>query len=530
MQTPSIISSVLVLALLLFLIICLFRSRKARKRLEAERLRIDEAKLSFYTRISYDLRTPLYMIISPLEKIIGEHQGEAIAQDLEYVAKNARILMDEIDRILDFKLLKGMTPEFHPSYGDIARFTSEVCRSYISYYSRKGDSLTIETDDNPIMTSFDRDQIRRVIGSILGYIYKHGRDDDGALDVRITVRQEDGWAAMTIYDNGKTLNDKAKRIIQDKIDNQEDWHVYGFTIGLDMIKEYIHRHGGKISISDNQPKGKISTFAIPINDEMRPSRKSADSNGFVRRAGRPLILNVEDNPAFRFYLTESLSSRYDIVEAGNGKEALELLADNNFDLILSDVVMSEMDGRELCRTIRSDIRYSGIPIILHTTIQDEDAELNNLKAGADASLKKPFNIDSLIIRIDRLLRRRSSIVTDTDASGRKISRADRELLDRVTAEIEKNLQDSEYTIESLCTALSISRSGLYKKMVILTGKSPLEYLRVLRLEKGRDMLDNGETSISQIAWNVGYSPKQFSKHFKDEFGCLPSEYIHSITE
>lgn len=530
MSIPLIILSVLAAVLLILLHVFILRGKRTKKRYEADIRRTDEAKLRFYTQISSDLRTPLSLIISPLEKIISEHQGDPIAQELEDVDKNARILLDEIDRILEFKLLTGKVPEIHPSYGDIARFTGEICRSYSAYFSKKGDSLMIETDESPIMTSFDRDQIRRVISSILGHIYKHGRDGDGALDIRITVHQEDGWAVMTIYDNGKSLDDKTKQFILDKIGNNEDWETYGYSIGLDIIKEYVHRHNGKISLSDNHPKGRISTFSIPISDEMKPSLKTPDGNGSAKRTGRPMILNVEDNPAFRFYLTESLSSRYDIVEAGNGKEALELLADNNFDLILSDVVMPEMDGRELCRTIRSDIRYSGIPIILHTTVQDEDAELDNLKAGADATLKKPFNIESLIIRIDRLLKRRSSIVTDTDASGRKISRADRELLDRITAEIEKNLQDSEYTIESLCTALSISRSGLYKKMVILTGKSPLEYLRVLRLEKGRDMLDNGETSISQIAWNVGYSPKQFSKHFKDEFGCLPSEYIHSISE
>jgi DNA-binding response OmpR family regulator len=530
MSTPLIILSVLTAVLLILLHVFIFRSRRTKKRYEADIRRTNEAKLRFYTEISSDLRTPLSLIISPLEKIIDEHQGDPITQELEDVEKNARILMDEIDRILEFKLLTGKVPDFHPSYGDIARFTSEVCRSYVAYYAKKGDSLTIETDDSPIMTSFDRDKIRRVISSILGHIYKHGRDGNEALEVRIKVHQEDGWAIMTIYDNGKSLDDKTKQFIMDKIDNNEDWETYGYSIGLDIIKEYVHRHKGKISLSDNHPKGRISTFAIPISEEMKPSGKAAEDNTPIKRTGRPLILNVEDNPAFRFYLTESLSSRYDIVEAGNGKEAMELLSDNNFDLILSDVVMPVMDGRELCRNIRSDIRYSGIPIILHTTIQDEDAELNNLKAGADDTLKKPFNIESLIIRIDRLIKRRSSIVTDTDASGRKISRADRELLDRVAAEIEKNLQDSEYTIESLCTALSISRSGLYKKMVILTGKSPLEYLRIMRLEKGRDMLDNGETSISQIAWNVGYSPKQFSKHFKDEFGCLPSEYIHSISE
>lgn len=524
-----VISSIIVLILIILLLLCLWRGRKVRKHYEYERQKINEAKLRFFTDISYDLRTPLSLIIGPLDKFISEHAGEPAALELEEAARYSHILMEEIDRILDFKQLTGNTPEFHPSYGDIARFTAEVYRSYSHALAEKGDSLTIDTGDSPVMTSFDRNQMRRILHCILSYTYKHRRGNE-AMDVRVSIRQEDGWVVISTSDNGEGLSDKVKQLVQDRIDKQDDWNIYGFTMKLDLIMEYVRRHGGKIAVTDNHPTGTVFTFSVPINNEMKPSGRSRGDGVPSERTGRPLILNVEDNPAFRYYITENLSPKYDIVEAENGKEALELIADNNFDLILSDVIMPEMDGRELCRAIRGDIRYSSTPIILHTTIQDEDTELQNLRAGADDTLKKPFNVESLIIRIERLLKRRTPLVTDTDASGRRISRADRELLDKVTAEIEKNLQDSEYTIESLCSALSISRSGLYKKMVILTGKSPLEYLRILRLEKGREMLDNGETSVSQIAWNVGYSPKQFSKHFKDEFGCLPSEYIHSLSE
>ena len=316
----------------------------------------------------------------------------------------------------------------------------------------------------------------------------------------------------------------------DRASNDDNKNIYGYTIGFDIIMEYVRRHNGEVTFSENDPSGNIYTLSFPINDSMKPTKEMHDGNRLAERTGRPLILNVEDNPAFRYFVTENLSSRYDIVEAENGKEALELIADNSFDLILSDVVMPEMDGRELCRAVRRDIRYANTPIILLTTYQDEYADLENLQAGADDTIKKPFNIESLIIRMERLLKRKAPILTDTDASGRRMSRADKELLERIVTEIEKNLQDSEYTIESLCDTLSISRSGLYKKMVLLTGKSPLEFIRLRRLEKGREMLENGETSVSQIAWNVGFSPKQFSKHFKDEFGCLPSEYIHSMID
>ena len=519
----------IIIALLILLFLIERKGRQERKRFENERIRMNEAKLHFFTDISYDLRNPLSMIISPLDKIIGEHAGEPIAKELTPVIHNARMLMEEIDRILDFKQLTGKEPEFHPSYGDIAKFTAEVCRSFAAMMGKEGDSLTVDTLSGPIMTGFDRNQIRRILQCILRYTYMHGRGE-GPLRINVDIRQDGGKALICISDNGKGLGEKTKQLIMDRASSDDNKNIYGYTIGFDIIMEYVRRHNGEVTFSENDPSGNIYTLSFPINDSMKPAKEMHDGNRLSERTGRPLILNVEDNPAFRYFVTENLSSRYDIVEAENGKEALELIADNSFDLILSDVVMPEMDGRELCRAVRRDIRYANTPIILLTTYQDEYADLENLQAGADDTIKKPFNIESLIIRMERLLKRKAPILTDTDASGRRMSRADKELLERIVTEIEKNLQDSEYTIESLCDTLSISRSGLYKKMVILTGKSPLEFIRLRRLEKGREMLENGETSVSQIAWNVGFSPKQFSKHFKDEFGSLPSEYIHSMID
>jgi len=521
-----VLSSLGVLVYLLHL-----REMKRRQmQMESERRRMSEAKVSFFSNISDDLRNPLSMIITTVDKLIDEHPGEPLAQDLAHVDSDARTLLDEIDRILDFKQLANKATTFHPSYGDIARFTAEVCRSYASILETEGDSLTVDAGETPVMTHFDRIMVRRILHCILGYIYKHGRADGAALKIEVSIRQTEDRAVITVSDNGKGFSDKTKQFILDRVRKREEWNIYDLTIGLEIVKQYVSLHGGDMSVSANHPSGTVYTFSIPIRKETMEKREPDNESVAAEHSGKPLILNVEDNPTFRYFITENLSPRYDVVEAMNGKEALELIADNSFDLILSDVVMPEMDGRELCRAIRSDIRYADLPIILITTIQGEDAELENLKAGADETLKKPFNIESLIIRIERLLKRKSSVAPDTDAAGHRISRADRELLDRVTEEILANITESEYTVETLCQSLNISRSGLYKKMMLLTGKSPIEYIRILRLEKGREMLENGETSVSQIAWSVGFSPKQFSKHFKDKYGCLPSEYIHHLTD
>lgn len=528
-DTTALVIILCVLALLLTVahILGIRRLRKSRRQLEAERRRIDEAKLHFFSSISYDLRTPLSMIISPLDQIISENADKPVAGKLKQVAGNARLLMDEIDRLLDFKHLRADASGFHPTYGDLAGFVEEVCLSYSAISGNPGDSVSPVPSQGPVMTDFDRDRVQRMLHNLIGNALRH-RASEKPVQVQVSVRQEGDKAVLRVSDNGKGISDKAKKHLFEPYYDEGKKGLPWDGISLEIVREYASQHGGEVTVADNQPAGSVFTVSFPISLNLKPEGSADNGSVQEKRAGRPLILNVEDNPAFRYFVTENLSDRYDVAEASNGAEALKLIEGNDFDLILIDQPMPGMDGRELCRALRADIRHADTPIIMLTTVHGEEAALENLRAGADDTIEKPFNIESLIIRIQRLLKRKAPLLKYTDESGHRISRQDREFLDRVTAEIEKNLQESEYTIENLCTTLGISRSGLYKKMMALTGKAPLEYIRLLRLEKGREMLENGETSVSTIAWSVGFSPKQFSKHFKDEYGCLPSEYIHSL--
>jgi len=499
------ISILLILTAITFYI--LVRTNRARKQLEEERRMMEEAKLRFFTNISQDLRSPLKMIISPLERLIGENKGNPVGKELEKVNRSAHLLMEEIDQILDFKQLSKDPPTLKLTYGDLARFCAEVCESYESIVDAGRCRLSVETGQEAIMSDFDRDKVRRIIHSVFKQIQDDTPEGNTAY-IHVTVNRQGTQAAIRITGRGLS-------------------HFTPDDPATLTAREYARLHGGNLTITDKDPKGTLFTISIPLKVRTKPEDDPADRE--FSRTGSPLILNVEDNPALRYFITENLSKRYDIVEAKDGKEAMELIATNAFDLIICDLSIPGMDGRQLCKALRNDIRYSSIPFIITTEMHGEAVALENLKAGADDSLEKPFNIDTLTTKIERILQRTMPDSTDLDAFGNRISKLDRELLDRITAEIEENLQDSEYTIESLCSTLRISRSGLYKKLMTLTGKSPLEYMRNLRLEKGREMLENGETSVSQIAWNVGYSPKQFSKHFKDEYGCLPSEYIHHLS-
>ena len=524
-----IILCALAILFIIFHILGLRRLRRIRQRLEAEQRRIDDSKLHFFTCISHDLRAPLSVIIPALDRIMAENAGKPVAEQLRQVSANARLLMDEIDRLLDFKQLRTNESEHHPSYGDLAGFVEEVCRSYTTLLGDNGDCIVVDPFQIPVMTDFDKDQIHRILHNLLDNAFKY-KDSDKPMQVNVSVRQEDDRVFVSVADNGRGISDEAKKHIFEPFYDEGLKGLPWDGISLIIVREYARQHGGDVKVADNQPSGTVFTVDFPVSNKLKPETSSDRSGKQEKRDGRPFILNVGNNPAFRYFITENLSDRYDVMEAPDATEALGLVKDKDFDLMIIDQEMAGMDGRELCRSLRADIRYASTPIILLTTAQREEAALENLRAGADETMEKPFNIESLIIRIERLLKRKSTVVKYTDEFGHRISRSDREFLDRITAEIERNLQESEYTIEDLCNTLGISRSGLYKKMMALTGRAPLEYIRLLRLQRGREMLENGETSVSQIAWSVGFSPKQFSKHFKDEFGCLPSEYIHSLTD
>lgn len=506
----------------ILLLLYMFRSRK-RRRIEKERMRMEEAKLQFFTNISHDLRTPLAMIIAPLDNLIHRSDGQSMSRELEQIDRNARVLLDEIDQILDFKQLNGTVQAYRPTYGNIARFVSETCRTYAEIVQPEDAELTIDTGSAPVMTDFDRDKVRRILHNLLGNAFKY-RKKDGKAVVSVTVREEDGQAVIRVTDNGPGISDKGKERIFERFFREAGKGESGSGIGLNIVQEFVRMHEGTVSVADNQPSGCIFTVSIPIRSETAAPAATAVP---WTATGLPRILNVEDNPDFRAFITEELSSSYDVTEAGNGREALEILGQDSFDLILSDVVMPEMDGHALCRAVRSDIRLSGIPIILMTAVHGKDAELESLKAGADDTLMKPFDVETLLLRIENILKRKGA-GAESQAGSWKGSREDRDLLDRINSEISEHLQESDYTVEALSSSLNMSRSVLYKRLIMLTDKPPVEYIREIRLRKGREMIENGETSISQIAWSVGYSPKQFSRHFKDEYGCLPSEYLRHL--
>lgn len=309
-DSPALLLCLCILALSLIIIhvLSMRRMRRYGRRLEAERRRIDDAKLRFFTNFSHDLRTPVSMIITPLEQILKNHPGEPVAKELEQVSRNAHLLMDEIDKLLDFKLLRMNASKADLAYGDIAAFTADICRSYASLIGSEGDILDIDTGSAPVMTGFDRDRVRRILHDLLANAYKYRRPGE-AVRVEVTVREENGFAVIRVSDNGRGIGEKAMQHVFVRYYKEDEKEITGNGLGLNIVQEFARQHGGDVSVEGNRPSGCIFTVRIPVSTELKPE---AASGRLTERTGRPYILNVADNPAFRFFVTENLSGRYDV--------------------------------------------------------------------------------------------------------------------------------------------------------------------------------------------------------------------------
>lgn len=507
----------------------------------AQQHEMDEAKLRFFTNISHDLRTPLSLIITPLDQLLKSGKAPAAREELELMRRNASTLMNEVNQLLDFRRLDQQKAQYVPTYGNLSAFVAGVCEAFTALAQKNGISLQFTAKSPLLEMNFDRNKMQRILYNLLTNALKYNHEG-GSVTVTVDeVLTPDGAAArIRVADTGIGIKDENKPKIFDRFfqEPHTDTTYMGSGIGLHIVKEYVALHRGTITLTDNHPTGSIFSVLIPIDrsqtatqaEQTQPVQPEAPAG--LPEAGQQsdnCLLIVEDNEDFRKFLVSCLKDKYRVLEASNGQEALEVLEQQTVNLIISDVMMPVMDGMELCRRVKHDIRYSHIPIILLTARTAEEHVLNGLKEGADDYITKPFNLEILLLRIQKQLawtqeNHRKFQVMDVSPAEITVSTIDEELIGKAVQIMEQEMDNADFSVEDFSNRLGLSRSGLYKKLVQITGKSPLEFMRTIRLKRGKALLEKSGDSISQIAYQIGMSPKQFSKFFKEEFGYLPSEY------
>lgn len=541
---------VLLLLLGYYLLLKRERNKFRIRQIEEEAARkeeINNMKFRFFTNISHELRTPLTLIVTPLEKLLREEGDQNRKTQLQLMYRNANRLLALVNQLLDFRKGEMSKHQLNLAEGDVTAYLQGVCNSFLLLADRKNIRFRFFAGVESFFMAFDPDKLTKIMMNLLSNAFKF-TPEGGRVNVFVEIMNDAGgeYLEIKVSDTGIGIRDEEKAYVFNRFyqtEHPEVQETTGTGIGLSLVKEFADLHGGEVKVFDNIGSGSVFVIHLPVahvevklaeepclvppelHDEIMERCVAS-----VERSDLPLLLLVDDNADFRTFMEQSLRLQYRTVSAANGQEAWAMLAGVRPDLIISDVMMPEMDGNELCRRIKEDKQLCRIPVILLTARQTTESHLEGLQTGADEYVTKPFNMTILELRIRKLIELSRSCaggsgMLDPSPSEITITSLDEKLVGRAIAYVEENISRSELSVEELSRELGMSRVHLYKKLLQITGKTPIEFIRVIRLKRAAQLLRESQLHVSEIAFEVGFNnPKYFSRYFKEEFGELPSVY------
>ena len=510
---------------------------------------INNMKFRFFTNVSHELRTPLTLIISPLEGMLKETTDELQSTRLQLMYRNAQRLLHLVNQLLDFRKGEMSTHQLSLSEGDIISYVHSVCNSFLLMADKKHIQFSFFSGIDTFSMAFDADKVGKIVMNLLSNAFKF-TPEGGRVTVMIEhVAGTPDILEIKIADTGIGISDVDKEHIFERFyqaDHKGVEETTGNGIGLSLVRDFVTLHEGEVKVFDNIGMGSVFVIqfpvkhvetqvqlpeerGIPVGDEEDKEMKE-EAREETERKNFPLLLIVDDNEDFRIFMRYSLELQYRVKLAVNGKEAWEMMQEELPDLVISDVMMPQMDGNELCRLIKQDKRTAHIPVILLTARQNTEAKLEGLQTGADDYVTKPFNMTILVLRIRKLIElsryhRVTQGMIDPAPSEIVITSLDEKLIEKAIKYVEDNMSRTELSVEELSRELGMSRVHLYKKLLQITGKTPIEFIRVIRLKRAAQLLRESQLHVSEVAFEVGFNnPKYFSRYFKDEFGVLPSVY------
>ena len=506
---------------------------------------IEEAKMVFFTNISHELRTPLTLIIAPIESMMKQNYDTATLHKLHLINRNAHQLLMMVNKMLDLRRIMRGKEKITLSTGDLITFVHELCEPFASL-SEKAITLTFHTDVARLTLAFDKGKVDRMVTNLLSNAYKF-TPQGGRVDVTVSL-EDHRQVIISVADNGPGISDQDKAHLFERFYQGEDGkEQMGSGIGLNLSWEYAKMLGGTIKVEDNKGGGTRFTIVLPAKD------LQVEGDGYVQALGnagmeqdsfavcntadgersdtnehQPTLLLVDDNPDFLNFLKTELQASYRILCSVNGKQALDVIHHEIPDLVITDVMMPEMDGNELCRQIKGNDRTHHLPVMMLTARLADENEIESRECGADDYIKKPFSMDLFKLHIDQLLKQGRIVdngKVDPKISKPTITPQDEVFIDKATLYVEEHLSDSELTVEQMSDDLAMSRVQLYRRLVGVTGKTPSEFIRLVRLRHAERLLVQSQLSIAEISYKVGFSStRYFSRCFKDLYGYLPSKY------
>ena len=515
--------------------------------LNAEMKEVTAQKLQFFTNVSHEVRTPLTLILAPLDRLIVSLRESPYASDLRLIQKNANRLLRVINQILDFRKVEGKQEKLAVREIDLVPFVGEIKSYFDSMASVRAISYTFTSSIKQCTLWIDPDLLEKVFFNLLSNAFKF---TPGGGSVRIELTEEGGRVFIRVIDTGSGIRPANLPHLFDRFYTED--RSMGTGIGLHLVKEYIDMHGGETRV-ESEP-GQRTTFTVclrkgkahfedsdlmetPVSHQAYEASRLDDSETkeMLSKTYPYTILITEDDDEVRGFLERELSLHFKIRTVANGKDALRVLEEEEISLVVSDVMMPEMNGFELCRTIKSQLPFSHIPVILLTALTDERQRIFGITGGADDYIQKPFHTDYVKIKIIHLLQERQKLrerllekLRDNKlllSEPEKVESIDDTFLRKFAEQIEAVYADPEYNVEKLSETLGLSRGHLHRKIKELTGTAPVEFLRTYRLNKATQLLRQNAYTVSEVAYRTGFSsPAYFSKCFKAVYGVTPTEY------
>lgn len=518
---------------------------------------LNEEKMKFLINATHDIRSPLTLIFSPLANLkrrLDNSQFDAL-RDIDTIERNAKRVLDLVNQILDVRKIDKQQMKLHRQQTEMVRFIFGIYKMY-EYSARERNIKFLFQHDgiDELDVWVDRSQFDKVVTNLLSNAFKYSYD--GGM-VEILLSHDEKRMTIEVRDTGIGLDKEVAKHIFDRFyqgSNSRRMHINGTGIGLNLCKMIVDMHQGTIEAMGRTDGQRGASFVVTLplgkihltEEEIAASKVEEDATiekGKTSRRTRHRVLVVDDDLEIAHYISTELGQYYKFGISPNGKEGLKELLTGDYDLVISDVMMPEMDGFTMLRMIKTNVNISHIPVIMLTSKADIGNRLEGLERGADAFLPKPFDMEELHMSIENLIASRhllrgkfSGVQQQVDKlEKREVKGLDEQLMERIMKVVNKNLSDSDFNVDMLTQEVGISRAQLHRRMKEMTGISTSEFLRNIRLEQAARLLREQKVNVTQVAYTVGFSNlAHFSTVFRKHFGVSPSEYVenqaHSTSE